>query len=147
MSLHHPRSPRTATLCPDPTRSRSPRDRGALDVLAAIFNDRLVDRLRAADGASYGPMVERHWPTGFDGSGGYLLAGSLLAPKDIDRFYAIARDIAADLVAHPVTADELARNVGPIREPVARASTGNVAWMFLPEGATRAPRVVAAAPA
>src|SRR3546814_4103269 len=68
------------------------RDQRALDVLAAIFNDRLFDRLRAADGASYGPMVESHWPTGFEGSGGYLLAGSLLAPKDVDRFYAIARD-------------------------------------------------------
>src|SRR3546814_19715294 len=82
-------------------------------------------------------MVESHWPTGFDGSGGYLLAGSLIATKDIDRFYAIARDIAADLVAHPVTADELARNVGPIPEQVARASTGNVYWLFLLDGATR----------
>src|SRR3546814_3356573 len=62
------------------------RDQRALDVLAAIFNDRLFDRLRAADGASYGPMVESHWPTGFEGSGGYLLAGSLLAPQDVDRF-------------------------------------------------------------
>src|SRR3546814_16237391 len=90
-------------------------------------------------------MVESHWPTGFEGSGGYLLAGSLLAPKDVDRFYAIARDIAADLVAHPVTADELARNAGPIREQVARASTGNASWMFLLEGAPQDPRVTAAA--
>src|SRR3546814_7857035 len=56
-----------------------------------------------------------------------------------------SRDMAADRVAHPVTANELARNVGPIREQVARASTGNVYWMFLLEGATRDPRVVAAA--
>src|SRR3546814_8645624 len=33
----------------------------------------------------------------------------------------------------------------PIREQVARASTGNVYWMFLLEGATRDPRVAAAA--
>lgn len=122
----------------------SPRDARALDVLAAIFNDRLFDRLRAEQGASYGPVVDSHWPTGFD-SGGYLLVGSLLAPKDVDRFYAIARDIAADLVANPIGADELARNAGPIREQVARASTGNVYWMFLLEGATRDPRVAAAA--
>lgn len=123
----------------------APRDARALEVLAAIFNDRLFDRLRAEDGASYGPSVDSHWPTGFEGSGGYLLAGSLLAPKDVDRFYTIARDIAADLVAHPVGADELARSAGPIREQVARASTGNVYWMFLLEGATRDPRVAAAA--
>ena len=122
----------------------NPRDARSLEVLAAIFNDRLFDRLRAEQGASYGPVVDSHWPTGFD-SGGYLLVGSLLAPKDIDRFYAIAHDIAADLVAQPVSADELARNAGPIREQVARASTGNVYWMFLLEGATRDPRVTAAA--
>lgn len=120
----------------------SPRDTRGLEVLAAIFNDRLFDRLRAEQGASYGPVVDSHWPTGFD-SGGYLLVGSLLAPKDVNRFYGIARDIAADLVAKPVTADELARNAGPIREQVARASTGNVYWMFLLEGATRDPRVAA----
>jgi len=122
----------------------SPRDARGLEILAAIFNDRLFDRLRAEQGASYGPVVDSHWPTGFD-SGGYLLVGSLLAPKDLDRFYAIAREIAADLVTKPVGADELARNAGPIREQVARASTGNVYWMFLLEGATRDPRVAAAA--
>ena len=122
----------------------NPRDARGLEVLAAIFNDRLFDRLRAEQGASYGPVVDSHWPTGFD-SGGYLLVGSLLAPKDLDRFYGIARDIAADLVAKPVSADELTRNAVPIREQVARASTGNVYWMFLLEGATRDPRVTAAA--
>ena len=122
----------------------SPRDARGLEILAAIFNDRLFDRLRAEQGASYGPVVDSHWPTGFD-TGGYLLVGSLLAPKDLDRFYSIAKDIAADLVTKPVGADELARNAGPIREQVARASTGNVYWMFLLEGATRDPRVAAAA--
>lgn len=122
----------------------NPRDARGLEVLAAVFNDRLFDRLRAEQGASYGPVVDSHWPTGFD-TGGYLLVGSLLAPKDLDRFYGIARDIAADLVAKPVSADELTRNAVPIREQVARASTGNVYWMFLLEGATRDPRVTAAA--
>ncbi|MGN6291061.1 MAG: M16 family metallopeptidase [Sphingopyxis terrae] len=117
----------------------------AMDVLAAIFNDRLFDRLRAEQGASYGPVVDSHWPTGFEKSGGYLLVGSLLAPKDVNRLYSIADDIAADLVARPVGADELARNAGPIREQVARATTGNLYWMYLLEGATRDPRYIKAA--
>ena len=121
----------------------SPRDARGLEILAAIFNDRLFDRLRAEQGASYGPVVDSHWPTGFEGCGGYLLVGSLLAPKDIDRFYALTGDIAADLAAQPVSDDELARNAGPIREQVVRASTGNVYWMFLLEGATQDPRVAA----
>ncbi|HEX2814042.1 MAG TPA: insulinase family protein [Sphingopyxis sp.] len=123
----------------------NPRDAHGLEILAAIFNDRLFDRLRAEQGASYGPSADSHWPTGFEGSGGYLVVGSLLAPKDVDRFYGIVREIAADLVANPVGADELARNAGPLREQIERASTGNVYWMFLLEGATRDPRVAAAA--
>lgn len=120
-----------------------PRDARAMEVLAAIFNDRLFDRLRAEQGASYGPVVESHWPTAFGAEGGYLLVGSLLAPGDINRFYSIADSIAADLVAHPVSMDELMRNLSPIREQVARAATGNVYWMFLLEGATRDPRIMA----
>jgi zinc protease len=112
-----------------------------LEVLAAIFNDRLFDRLRAADGASYGPIVASQWPQGVD-SGGYLLVGSLLAPKDVERFYATARAIVGELATTPVTADELVRNAGPIREQYARALTGNLFWMYLLEGATRDPRIV-----
>lgn len=121
------------------------RDARALDVLAGIFYDRLFDRLRAEQGASYSPTVLSDWPTGFENSGGYVLATSLLAPKDVDRFYAITRDIAADLAANPVGADELARSVGPIYERVLRATTGNAYWMVLLEGATRDQRVTQAA--
>jgi zinc protease len=147
IAYHRGEKGQAAAMTAWPTGSglANPRDQRGMEVLAAIFNDRLFDRLRAEQGASYGPVVDSHWPTGFDNSGGYLLVGSLLAPKDIDRFYAIAKDIAADLAANPVGADELARNAGPIREQVARASTGNLYWMFLLEGATRDPRVTQAA--
>ena len=74
------------TAWPTSGGTANPRDARGLEVLAAIFNDRLFDRLRAEQGASYGPVVDSHWPTGFEGSGGYLLVGSLLAPRDIDRF-------------------------------------------------------------
>ena len=115
-----------------------------LDVLAAIFNDRLFERLRAQDGASYGPIVSSEWPTGFEG-GGYVLVGSLLAPKDVARFHAIAADIVRELAGQPVSADELARAAGPLREQIGRALTGNLYWMYLLEGASRDPRVVPAA--
>src|SRR3546814_11768364 len=91
-----------------------PRDARGLEILAAIFNDRLFDRLRPEQGASYGPVVDSHWPTGFD-SGGYLLGRRLPAPNDLDRFYAIAREVVAVLGTKPVGADNLARNPGPYR--------------------------------
>lgn len=112
-----------------------------LDVLAAIFNDRLFDQLRAQDGASYGPIVASEWPVAMD-EGGHLLVGSLLAPKDIDRFYTLAKAIAQDLAKNPVSIDELVRNAGPLREQIGRALTGNSFWMYLLEGATRDARVV-----
>ncbi len=145
LSYHRGEKGQAAAMAAWPTSGgvAAPRDARGLEILAAIFNDRLFDRLRSEQGASYGPVVDSHWPTGFEGCGGYMLVGSLLAPRDIDRFYAIARDIAADLVARPVSADELARNAGPIREQVMRASTGNVYWMYLLEGATRDPRIAA----
>lgn len=115
-----------------------------LDVLAAIFNDRLFDKLRSQEGASYGPLVSSEWPVAMD-KGGYLLVGSLLAPKDVDRFYIVATAIAKDLASKPVSADELARNVGPLREQISRALTGNFFMMYLLEGATRDPRVVKSA--
>ena len=113
-------------------------------MLAAIFNDRLFDRLRAEQGASYGPVVNSHWPTGFDG-GGYLLVGSLLAPQDIDRFYGIARDIAADLVATPreYRRTDTQRRANP-RTGGARHDRKCLLDVPL-EGATRDPRVTAAA--
>jgi zinc protease len=55
-----------------------------------------------------------------------------------------ARDIAAELIATPVTADELQRATGPAAEQIVRASSGNVFWMFETEGATRDPRVLTA---
>ena len=121
------------------------RDARALEVLAGIFSDRLFDRLRAAQGASYSPSVFSDWPQGFENSGGYVLAASLIAPKDIDRFYAITREIAADLAANPVSADELGRSAAPIYEQMARATTGNAYWMVLLKGATRDPRVTTGA--
>lgn len=147
IAYHHGEREQAAAFLAWPTSGGlgAPRDERGLDVLAAIFNDRLFDRLRSEQGASYGPAVNSHWPTGFDGSGGYLLVGSLLAPRDIGRFFTIANDIAADLVARPVTIDELARNVSPIREQVMRASTGNVYWMVALKGATRDPRVASVA--
>ena len=46
--------------------------------------DRLFDRLRAEQGASYGPVVDSHWPTGFV-TGGYLVVGSLLTAREQER--------------------------------------------------------------
>lgn len=109
-----------------------------LEVLAAIFNDRLFDRMRQEAGASYAPQVSNDWPEGMN-SGGTVSAASLLEPKHVDEFLKISKDIAQDLAVKPVTEDELQRAIGPLKERIIRSSSGNMFWMFQLEGATQDP--------
>jgi zinc protease len=114
-----------------------------LDVLAAIFSDRLFDRLRSEAGASYSPSVSSSWPIGLP-SGGRLMAVGQVAPANLPLFFKLSREIAADLVANPVSDDELRRTTGPMIETLKRQSTGNQFWMLQLEGATYDPRRIAA---
>lgn len=106
-----------------------------LEILAQIFNDRLFEGLRSQDGAAYSPSVDNSWPFSFD-NGGYIAVTSQLKPDKISYFYTLINRIAADLIARPVSADELQRTVAPMRQLLARASTGNAFWMSQMEGAS-----------
>ena len=112
-----------------------------LDVLAAIFQDRLFERFRAEQAKTYSPFVSSNWPTGFE-SGGYLVAASQVEPENVDLFLKLSREIAADLAANPVAADELQRAVEPMRQLIIRASSGNIFWMDQLEGATQDPQKI-----
>ena len=109
-----------------------------LDVLAAIFSDRLFDRLRSQAGASYSPNVSSNWPTGFP-TGGKLVAIGQVAPENIPLFFKLSREIAAELVSKPIDADELKRTIGPMQQSIMRQSTGNQFWMNQLDGATYDP--------
>jgi len=119
------------------------RDSRQLEILTAIFNNRLFDQLRGEAGASYAPQVTNNWPTAFD-DGGYVGVIGQLAPDKIGTFFEIAEGIAADLRAKPVDADELSRATEPLRQQISRASTGNAFWLAQLQGATRDPKRIAA---
>jgi zinc protease len=106
-----------------------------LEVLAALFRDRLFEKFRSEQAASYSPDATATWPDEFT-SGGFLMAYSQMQPKDADRFFAFAKSVAADLAASPVSPDELQRSLEPILQYVERATTGNLFWMNELEGAT-----------
>jgi len=114
-----------------------------LDVLAQIFTDRLFDRLRSAAGASYSPQVASQWPVGAPGGGQFLAVGQV-TPDKVGFFFQLSREIAADLVANPVSEDELRRLLGPMKQSFIRASTANMFWMNQLAGATYDPRRVQA---
>ncbi len=109
-----------------------------LEMLAQIFGDRMFDQLREAEGASYSPVVDSSWPTGF-ASGGNFAVIAQLKPQGIARFYEISERIAADLATKPVTADELKRAVVPMRERISRSSTGSMFWLRNLEGVSDDP--------
>lgn len=110
-----------------------------LEVLAAIFRDRLFEKFRAEQAASYSPDMANSWPDNFP-EGGYLMAYSQVRPQDVDKFYTFARDVAKDLASQAVGVDELKRAVEPIKQYIDRASTGNTFWLQNLKGATRDPR-------
>lgn len=114
-----------------------------LEILAEVFNNRLYERLRDQAGASYSQAVISNWNNSF-AHGGYLMVAGLTRPEDSLLLFDAGRAIAAELVAAPVTMDELRRATGPASEQVMRASSGNVFWMVQTEGATRDPRRFAA---
>lgn len=104
-----------------------------LDILASVFADRLFDRLRSVAGASYSPSAQSQWPLGM-ATGGRIIALGQVQPDKVDLFFKLSREIAAELVAKPVDADELRRTVVPTLQYLARASSGNQFWLIQSSG-------------
>ena len=114
-----------------------------LEVLAAVFRDRLLDKLRSSAGISYTPNVASNWPDGMPG-GGRVMAIGMVPPDKTGYFFELARGIAADLVATPIETDELRRALVPVVQYVARLSTGNMFWLSQTEGGSFDPKRLAA---
>lgn len=106
-----------------------------LEVLAAIFRDRLFEKFRAEQAASYSPDMNSSWPLDFS-DGGYLMAYAQVKPKDVVRFYTFANDVATDLATKPVSADELNRAIEPIKKTIERSSSGNSFWLIQLKGSS-----------
>ena len=109
-----------------------------LDILAAIFNDRMFAQFREGEGASYSPNVSSNWPAQMPGGGSFIVT-SQVKPANVDRFFVLARKIAVELASQPVTADELTRAIGPTKQAIARASSGNTFWLNELSGTTSDP--------
>ena len=114
-----------------------------LEILTQLFSNRLLDRMREKLGASYSPQVFSEWPLDLD-NGGAIMALGQLDPKSLPVFFATADEIAAELIARPVTMDELTRVTEPLRQQFTRASSSSAFFMYQLEGATAEPARFAA---
>lgn len=110
----------------------------ALEILAAIFSDRLFEKFRAEQAASYSPDTSSSWPTEFP-SGGYIFAYSQVKPGEVNHFFDFADEVAKDLVTHPVSEDELKRAIEPKTQLIDRMMSGNTYWLLQLKGVSWEP--------
>lgn len=104
------------------------RERRALALAANIFEVRLFDRLREAEGTTYSPNAAHLGSESFP-SWGIFYAGAEIRPERADAFFRAAREIVADLAARPVAADEFARAQNPVVTGIERRLATNGYWI------------------
>ena len=109
-----------------------------LEVLSQLFANRLLEAMREKAGASYAPQVSADWPLDTPAVG-TINALAQLQPDAVPQFFATVDRIAADLAATPVSADELALVVEPLRQQIQRGSSSTAFFMGQAEGATQEP--------
>jgi zinc protease len=82
--------------------------------------------------------VVNSWPVHLK-NGGNVFAMASLQPRSMPVFFATAEEIATDLAANPVSAEELARVTEPLKQSLTRASSSSAFFMYLIEGASADP--------
>lgn len=98
------------------------------NIAIQIFQNRLIDHFRNAEGASYAVAGDADLSPEIPGYG-YAYFYVETAPAKIARFYALVDEIAADLRTHDVSPDELARARQPIAETLKHQQQSNEYWL------------------
>ena len=117
------------------------RDRRALALAANLFEVRLFDRLREAEGATYSPSGAHLSSEAFP-AWGIFYAAAEVRPESADAFFRAAREIVADLAARPVEADEFARAQNPILSGIERRLATNGYWIDVLENVVDHPEEI-----
>jgi zinc protease len=108
--------------------TRGIRDRRALSLASNMVRQRLLERLRDAEGATYTPAAGTNASQDFP-AWGIFYAGAEVRPERTDLFFRMAREIVADIAAKPVGADEFARALNPVLSGLERAQHTNGYWL------------------
>ena len=110
-----------------------------LNVLKNAFIARITDQLRSRDAATYSPDVAAGSSRVFPGYG-FFMAFTELPSAKMPLFFSVTAAIAADLQAHPISADELERARKPILETIIADRQKNTDWAYELSGAQTDPR-------
>jgi zinc protease len=123
----------TLDLFADPHSAR------ATSVLQDVLENRLIDQVRVAEGATYSPQGDAQASEVYPGYG-YLMNFVETPPDKVESFFRTVRQFAADLRAHAPTADELTRAITPRVERVLKAQQTNNYWLGRLTGSIGDPR-------
>lgn len=106
----------------DPHRTR------AMSLLKAVFDLKLTERLREAEGLTYSASSNSNASDVYPDYG-YLYVGADVRVENVDAAYAAIGELAADLAAGEISEDELLRARQPLLEQIENAFENNGAWM------------------
>ena len=110
-----------------------------LSLMEGVFENRLIDQVRIAEGATYSPQASVAGSAYFQGYG-YMFGLVETPPEKIPGFFRDAEKIAADMAKTGVTADELERARKPILERDDKARQTNGYWSRVLSDAQSDPR-------
>jgi zinc protease len=110
-----------------------------LQVLCDVVQAQLTEQLRSAAGVSYTTQCAANSSQILPGYG-FLVASADIQPDRASLFFDTSAKIAADLRAHAVAADELAREQRPEIEKLKHALQTNQFWISFLSRAQRDPR-------
>ncbi|MDP9837255.1 zinc protease [Neorhizobium huautlense] len=98
------------------------------NISTQIFENRLIDQFRIAEGATYGLQGSADLSRDLPGYGfGYFYLET--TPAKVSGFYQLFEKVAADLGANPVSDDELARAREPAIETLRNQQQANDYWV------------------
>ena len=112
----------------------------AITLAAAVFETRLLQRVRVAMGKVYSPTVASVMPDYADQ--GYLAASVEGSPADIDQLVAAAREIGAELAAGRISQEEIDTARDPLIAARRQAQNRNEAWAGVLSAALRHPEAL-----
>ncbi|MDR6669781.1 insulinase family protein [Rhizobium sp. 1399] len=109
------------------------------NVAGQVFENRLIDQFRIAEGAAYSPQGAMDLSWDIPGYGyAYLYVET--KPDKVENFYALVDKIANDLRSNDVSPDELVRARAPIIETLKHQQQSNEYWVQYLNGAQTDPR-------
>ena len=99
-----------------------------MNILRAIFRNRMVEVIREDEAATYSPSVGAYSSSLFEGYG-YLTTVMNVVPETIPELFVKIDEIAADFQVGNITQDEFDRAMTPIRESLDDSLKTNGYWM------------------